>query len=619
MPYERQSAPQSIDKNALMRLQSALDAEEQEENERAEFDDHQEEEPEDTAEGASIRLPEPEPLNIQRALQSIAAAKGPEPEPESPEEEMSVEEILAQAEDSEDYDIFLDVGSRLADKGDDVGYSIKRSGRQVTFARHPYSYEQLQKEYGGGAYVIQLRSSKFSKKKGGGYIKTQSRTLEDPKGPPTALVAEKGPSAAEMLTMIQQMNDKARSESKAELDRLREESRAREERLEREGRIREERLEREAKERETRDREREEKRKNEGENTMMMFLKMMEQSNQQAREAAQRQSDLLITLLTKTPPEPKEDKRNEKMFDMLLSVIIDKKNKGESIDPIAFQAAIAKAEEKGYSRAKEIRELANEEAERLAARIGASSTEDSDDEEEKEESPTQTLLKTLTPLIAQMAAAPAAPQPPPQRMIARNPQPVRRPPVNPNAVARPPVVQAPQQAPRTSLQVPKEPAKQPTNLAKNAQTGLPRAVPTTVQVTKGIPVTQKPKTKEIVSEVVVNLMGADLGANFMTPDKLNPESVAEKALASPTLKELKVDARWLVSNFTLEDMKEVAKKKGLPDAVHPYLERFYKRVKTISDKFQKAHGVELSPEEAAKVKAEMFGATEAPAPAVTTP
>lgn len=511
----------------------------------------------------------------------------PPPKLEQLNEELSVEEIIARAESAEEWDIFEDIGVHLAAKGDQVKYSVKLNGEHKATVPHPCSYDWLQKKYGGGSYHVTLRSYLFSKKQGGGYLKSQSKMVANPTEEerdedaplPTTLggvlpAPEKGPNSMELLGMLQTMTEKSRSEQHAELQRIREENRIREERLEREARIREERLEKEAREREA-------KRESEGSNTMMMLMKFMEQSSTAAREAAQRQNEMLIALLTKAPAPEKEDKRSEKMFDMLLNLMLDKKSKGESLDPIALQKLLAEARDEGYSRAQEIRALAKEEAALLAARLNPSS----DGEEEEREEPkstTKMLIETLAPVITQFAqgaqnaqAAQARAMAMPRPTQPRQLQAPRG--INPNLPARPNpgtpapgAAPAPQTAPAAGggehpmkeANAPKPPQRDPNDI-------LGRTKPQ--QVGKSM----KPSKKEIVSELVTNLIGADLSANIFSGE-FNPEGTADKALLS--LKDHEVDAKWLLEHFTLQDMKTTAAQKGIPDTVHPYLERFYKQI-----------------------------------------
>lgn len=546
------------DKRALAHLSASLD-------ESPYADDDDDYEPE-------------EPTSLASSL-----ARSQATEAERSTEELSVDEIIRRAEAAEEWDIFEDIGVHLVAKGDQVKYSVKLNGEHKATVPHPCSYDWLQKKYGGGSYHVTLRSYLFSKKPGGGYLKSQSKMVASPleeerdaDAPlPTTLAGvapapEKGPNSLELLGVLQTMTEKARSEQKAELDRIREENRQREERLEREAKAREERLEREAREREM-------KRESEGNNTMMMLMKFMEQSSVAAREAAQRQNEMLIALLTKSPPPEKEDKKSEKMFDMLLNIMLDKKSKGDSIDPIEFQKVVAAAEEKGYSRAKEMRELAQEEAAVLAARLtGGKGEEDDDEEKEEPKSTTKMILETLGPVLSQMAkGAQEVPRamPMPRAMPPRQLQaPQGR--VNPNLPARPTAAagtQAPNPAlpPTTEHHVKEATAPRPPQRDPNDILGRAKPQP--------VGKSMKPSKKEIVSEIVSNLIGADLSANIFSGN-FSPEATADKALLS--LKDHEVDAKWLLEHFTLQDMKAVAAQKGIPDTVHPYLERFYKQVET---------------------------------------
>lgn len=82
----------------------------------------------------------------------------------------------------------------------------------------------------------------------------------------------------------------------------------------------------------------------------------------------------------------------------------------------------------------------------------------------------------------------------------------------------------------------------------------------------------KPSKKEIVAEIAINLITADLSANFLT-GSYDPLGTAKKLLVSA--KDHGLDAEWLVANFTLAEMKEIAKSKGMPEAINKYLEAFF--------------------------------------------
>jgi len=559
------------EKRSLAHLQATLDEEEEE----------YEEEHEDAPLGLSAPLAAPLTSPHEQSI-----------------EELTAEQIIARAESSEEWDIFEDIGAILVEKGDRVKYSVKLNGEHKGTIPHPCSYDWLQRKWGGGSYHVTLRSYLFSKKAGGGYLKSQSKMVADPlmddrdeDAPlPTALAGvspppEKGPSSLELLGMLQTMTDKAKNEQKAEIDRLREENRLREDRLEKEAKSREERLERESKERES-------KRESESGSTMMMLMKFMEQSSVAAREAAQRQNEMLIALMTKQPPPEKEDKKTDKLFDMLLGTMLDKKSRGDSLDPLELQKLLAAAEDKGYSRAKEIRELAQEEAALMNSRHGGGKGGDDDEDEEPREEPkstTKMLLETIAPMVTQFVQSAQASQAAQAQGMPsqRQPMPMRRPlpppqqagGVNPNLPARPATTSGAQTP--TGLGSGARPATAPQeHPVKQAVQPAPPQRQTTNQVMsqtrpQAVGKSMKPSKKEIVAEVVTNAIGSDLSANILS-GKFDPEGTADRCLAS--LKDHQVDAKWLLINFTLGDMKVVAAEKGIPDSVHPYLEAFYKRI-----------------------------------------
>lgn len=514
-------------------------------------------------------------------------------------DELSIEAIIKRADAAKEYDIFEDIGAPLAERGDRVTYSIKKNGAHVGSVAHPFSYDKIQEKWGGGTYQVTLRSFLFAKKPGGGYLKSQSKMVADKEEPGIALGAsaalpgavEKG-STMELLATLQQMNQQNRAEAKAELERVREENRLREERLEREFKAREERLEREARERES-------KAEKEGTSTIMLVMKMMESQQKQAEAAAERQITMLTTLMKRD--EPKESKREDRLFDMLLESALDKKSKGESLDAVSLHKMMMEMQEKGYERANEMRELVREEAARLA---GRSLPDDDDGEEEKEEpkSTTRMLLDTIAPVLAGLAAQ-GAQAAPPQAMPVRRPMPLARQlqprGINPNLPARPVApgtaappaprpVAAPQPAPRAAAPQ----APRPTQPSQ-PQAPKPQASMVTAPKPQAVKASMKPTKKEIVSEVVINLIGQDLAANMLS-GKFDPEGTASRALLSlkdhgislpNPVQDGKVEApevgtaRWLLQNYTLDDMKAVAKSKGLPEAIFEYLERFYAAIK----------------------------------------
>lgn len=555
-----------------------------EENEEEE--EEEEQPPEEPEQSASAGIP----ASVAPLINNIAPPVASVPSRErSSREELTIEDILARADANREYDIFEDVGQPLVDKGDRVTYSIKKNGAHKGSVPHPFSYDQIQKKWGGGSYQVTLRSYYYAKKPGGGYLRSQTKMVDGPEtiNEPIAHAAPpERESPMEMLTLLQTMNEKSRAEQKAELDRIREDNRVREERLEKEANARELRLEKEGKERE-------QKAEKEGASTLMIMMKMMQQSSEAQQNAAQRQSELMLALLTGKQSEKKDDK-SDKMFDTLMAVLLDKKGKGEGLDPLELQKLLSEERDRGYEQAKEIRELAKEEAARMNGRPYRDDDEEEQEEKPEEESTTKLLLRTMAPALAHLISQPAPAQlPPPVRAL---PPPQSR--VNPNIPARPapqPMVQrtAPPMAPRpmappapraTAPMIPQTP--QPRVMMQPAPSPVaPRVQPIAVGAPPKAPAAENKGSlvpqdkKKIVSDLVIDAIGADLAANILT-GAFNPEGTADKSLDS--LKSHGIDAAWLDANFTLDEMKVVAKSKGVPDAVHPYLERFHTRVKAVA-------------------------------------
>jgi hypothetical protein len=71
------------------------------------------------------------------------------------------------------------------------------------------------------------------------------------------------------------------------------------------------------------------------------------------------------------------------------------------------------------------------------------------------------------------------------------------------------------------------------------------------------------------------LIGKDLAANFMSGN-FQPEKTAEKSLE--VLKPHGITPDSLYAEFTLQDMIKIAKAKGMPDKINPYLERFHAHI-----------------------------------------
>jgi hypothetical protein len=77
-------------------------------------------------------------------------------------------------EDIAEFDLFDFCENEFVKKGDFVEYTIKKNGSTIGFKKHPYSWERIQKEFGGGRYNVLAKSMLT-----GRIVKRQSMPVED--------------------------------------------------------------------------------------------------------------------------------------------------------------------------------------------------------------------------------------------------------------------------------------------------------------------------------------------------------------------------------------------------------------------------------------------------------
>lgn len=132
----------------------------------------------------------------------------------------AVEAGIEDGEAAAAFDIF-DHCEEITKKGHQIQYVVKRNGEMLGIKYHPYSWEQLQKEFRGGQYQVVAKSLTTKR-----YLKSETRTLSDPiRGlsgiedeTETVKVAPaptpQGPNFMELFTLFQTMNEKQRVEAR---------------------------------------------------------------------------------------------------------------------------------------------------------------------------------------------------------------------------------------------------------------------------------------------------------------------------------------------------------------------------------------------------------------------
>lgn len=441
-----------------------------------------------------------------------------------PAEELDEDEINEMAEEDE-FDIFTDVGQKLTAAGDRITYTIRKDGEFIAGSiKHPFSWDKIQSKYGGGTYTISARSTNKGK-----YIKTQTRNVaevESEEEDSHEREEKRGSSTTDLLMLLQAQ----KREEREELMRL-------EEKRENERREREEKAEQERRDREA-------QMKAASDSTMLMMMKMMEsQSNQ---------TTALLTAMLQGNQKKEPEFSAEKLINMMESrmekviALVQGKDKTKDIDALKLIELQSQAEDRGYKRAMDLQSQAERKAEELAElRENASGSG------QETVSTTKMLIDAVVPAVQTiMAARGGIPS------MAPNPQ---IPVVDPHRPALPPPVMrspGPVRAPTVVQPGPKAPILTPN-----------------VRVQKELnPMSQR----DLIENTVFTEIGKDLSANLLS-QKFSPEKTADRVLE--ILKPFGISPQSLCSQYTLDAMIEIARKKGVPDAIKPYLERFHAHIK----------------------------------------
>jgi len=121
----------------------------------------------------------------------------------------SVEQLKRELENSQDFDIFTDVGEELAKSGLTVKYRIYRGGKMLTEEEHPYSWLKLQKDRGAGHYTVKAIDPRNNR-----FIKQQTQTVDNAPTDKQPTPANQGPSFQEIVGLMQEQNEQFKAELK---------------------------------------------------------------------------------------------------------------------------------------------------------------------------------------------------------------------------------------------------------------------------------------------------------------------------------------------------------------------------------------------------------------------
>ena len=483
----------------------------------------------------------------QKVLQSMK--NNHDPETEDSFDEISFGQSTAPIEEIAEFDIFDFCENEFVKKGDFVQYTIKKNGATVGFKKHPYSWEKIQKEFGGGRFNIFAKSMLT-----GRIVKRQSMPVEDEMIDdkkesgmgfnPSDMVAQiaeavrpknEGPNFMELFTMMNSQQEKSRLESERASERAKQES----------------------------DKSTSNLIQIMQQNTLMM-LEMMKGNKKE-------DSSTVMMQMMQNFSE-KMDARFERMLDKIQNSQ-GKKPEFGLMEVLKLQQD---SQDKGFKLYSQLNNLAETKAEQKIELIENYKSENSGTKEKK--SMTDTLIETMLPTIAGALAKSAVPaEVPVKQAIARpTPRPVLRPqPVQQTAKAQQP---------------------RPTTQAKPAQQ-------TTQRNSIGLPSTKfnepkkeviKEETKIIVPEVVLEEVTTTLEQRYLNHVKeyLIPVLVEHLMEQTDTLTTARSVETCLIQNgssrkefvetVTLDGIMSLVSTFELPKEVNPWFEDIYANLKNES-------------------------------------
>jgi len=130
------------------------------------------------------------------------------------------------------FDIFQDKCDPMVKKGIPIAYTLKRDGQRLTSRIHPWSWDEIHDEYGGGNYQIFARRTDQNE-----FVKCQSQTMAGARKNPLENTgnsqdenqgsqdsSNKAPSFVEMMAIMKESNreasDKSETQSKSSMEMM---------------------------------------------------------------------------------------------------------------------------------------------------------------------------------------------------------------------------------------------------------------------------------------------------------------------------------------------------------------------------------------------------------------
>lgn len=458
-------------------------------------------------------------------------------------ETLEVEESYDPTSDVEFRDIFVEVGDPRMGKGLITKYFIKKNGELLKTVFHPYSFEKLKEENGGGVYIVEARDDR------GKYLKQQ-----------TMVISAEGGS---------QQTSNEYALFKSEIDSLKaslEEKKGGELGL----------MEILAMQREAEDRARREAREAQKElqgnqnQLLQTVLTLMAGNSNKSETMVLELAKMTQSLVDKL--NESQSRMFEKINDRFERVVENIKDEKGPKAPSAFELLKLQkdAEDQGFKRFQMLNELAEAKAQEKVDLI--ESTKDSGGGGEPE-SVTDTLIKTMLPTITNALAANGQPvaAAPARRSLPQGQRPLARARLNAGggasqvqgSVGGAVKAQAAQAAvPAGGANRPK--ASDGLGLAKASFSGNTTTVEKVQETTE---VKVEGVKKQILDQAIPVIV------EHLTRDQ-NFELAASRTLEAVN-KAHGIDGKTVLENFTREDVLTIVKGYNLPSATTPWFHKYY--------------------------------------------
>jgi hypothetical protein len=289
----------------------------------------------------------------------------------STQEEMDQEEEHAIQSGNDDADVFDLADERIKRHNDSVFYEIYKDGTRLCTRKHPYSWDQVQTEFGEGLYrvvgksVRTKRAFKHSTLPVGPAIeKSEAFSFErEPLTPPNA-----NSSMTEIMMFMERQEEKRRRDLEVTEEKRRRETEAADERR------------REA-DRDSRDR------SANLVNTIVAAASTLLPALFARREETKGPDQTIIDFMRSTVET--QNKMIERLHDR-----VEKSSGNGSSDPMAAYTLMQNLQDRAFSQVKMMEEIATEKAQEIASYSGGGGNE-------KPKSALDTMLTTMLPAIAQ--------------------------------------------------------------------------------------------------------------------------------------------------------------------------------------------------------------------------